>query len=137
MFSGKILTFINSVLFKTKIMFYMIKKNWTLCVETYTYVHQFNKTLNTSEISHNISEICKQIYKINNQWNIEIIRSLNKDKKKYIIIIQISRLFRPPFYSGYILPHLLYIRTSGFQSLLGVMRRSLTPPYSESFHLRL
>lgn len=33
--------------------------------------------------------------------------------------------------------YLLYIRISGFHSLFGVIRRSLTPPYSDSFHLRL
>lgn len=32
---------------------------------------------------------------------------------------------------------LLYIRTSGFHNLFGVIRKSLTPPYSESFHFKL
>lgn len=33
--------------------------------------------------------------------------------------------------------YLLYMRTSGFHNLFGVILRSLTPPYSESFHRRL
>lgn len=33
--------------------------------------------------------------------------------------------------------YLLYMSTSGLQILVGVILRSLTPPYSDSFHLRL
>lgn len=33
--------------------------------------------------------------------------------------------------------NLLYIRMSGFHNLFGVIRKSLTPPYSDSFHFKL
>lgn len=33
--------------------------------------------------------------------------------------------------------NLLYISMSGFHNLFGVIRKSLTPPYSDSFHFKL
>jgi hypothetical protein len=69
------------------------------------------------------------VFELNNTWvYIQLYTSQGESPDNYIND-------GPLYFLA--LRYLLYMRISGRQILLGVILRSLTPPNSDSFHLRL
>lgn len=68
-------------------------------------------------------------------YDLSVLPLFQNKKKENIFLLCLNKEYRIHTRCQY--SHLLYISTSGFHSLLGVILRSLTPPQSLSFHLRL